>query len=129
MSLLDDLRDYLTAGLPSGTTVDVNFLPDSPDQIVVASQSGGTDLQFDGAAITAKVHLRSRGSPDDDPGAELLALAAHDVLLKATGSFTMGSTYVIYAQPTAGPPSYLERDANQRTVYLAEYEFCVGASS
>ncbi len=123
---LGDLQAWLSAELvTAGYTapVQINRLPDDPDEVVVVQQGTGTALLVDGAFEGTAVHVRSRGTSDEE--AEALAKAVHAVLVSAAQSFAMGTTYVLYVEPSHGPPAYLDRDVSNRSVYAGEYEFVV----
>lgn len=131
MSFLADLTSWIAAGLGTDgppvslAGVGANFLPDTPDEIVVVSSAGGSAPVIDGAFEPCLIHIRSRSTSDVD--AEELAHSVHTLFTSLTGSFTMGSTYVLYAEPTRGRPAFFERDASLRTVYIGEYELTVPA--
>lgn len=127
MSLLDDLGAWATAdaSLPTGTTVQLNRMQDAPDAVIVFNLApSGTDLQFEGAFIGTKVHVRSRGATD--AAAEEILLAFHSLVAAQPGTFQAGSTRVLWADCTA-LPAYIDRDEDQRSIYGAAYEFMVPA--
>lgn len=116
---LATVAEFLTA---SGITapVNINWLPATPDEIVVVTGSGGATVSIDGAFETAHVHIQCRAATD--AAAETLALQVHRVLAPLTtqGSVQMGATHVLSAAPMA-PPSFLMRDQEDRTTYLGTY--------
>lgn len=123
MSLaLADLQSWLTT-TGGFANVEINRMQEEPDaQIVVATVGGATPL-LDGAFESAHVHVRVRAATDAT--AESDALAVHAFLSAHTGSFQMGSTYVMTIEPASGPPQYFDRDVQNRTTYLGTYLFTV----
>ncbi len=121
MSLaLDDFKTWLSAGIAAAAPVDVNWLPDAPDEVVAVAKlpSSGSTL-FDGAFEVAHVQVRSRAATD--AAAETLALEVHAFISGQEGSAAMGSSYVLSIAPV-GPPAFFVRDASARTVYVATYQ-------
>lgn len=119
MLSLSDLAAYVATVVPAGTSVVINRIPDSPDQIVMVSIAhGGRGFLVDGAFQEIVVHTRSRATTDAE--AEAVAFALDHGLVDSTPS-QMGSTYVRNAYPFGGPPAYFERDQQDRTVYFCDY--------
>lgn len=123
MSLsLNDVQSFLeTADL--GCPVQLNWLPDKPDTIVVANTVGGTEPILDGAFEAQHVLIRIRSSSDAD--CETIAKAVHAFLSSAEGSFQMGSTYVMTLLPQGGVPTFAGRDDAERSLYQGTYQFTV----
>jgi hypothetical protein len=116
---LDDLKTWLLAGgIP---TVGVNWLPDTPDDIVIIQGDGGTPPIQNGAFEQGHILIRSRSATDAD--AEALAIQVHQLITGVEQSFMAGSTFVQTVQSIAGPPRYLSRDVDKRTTYAAIYAF------
>jgi len=114
---LDSVATWLTGkGI---SNVLVNWMPDTPNAVVVLSASGGAPV-MDATFDNQYVHVRCRAATDE--AAEALALSVHS-LLKLVGGITMGSTFVLQAMSATGPPAYLLRDVDQRTTYFASYSF------
>jgi hypothetical protein len=116
---LNDLISWLEETI---TTVPVmaNWMPDSPDAVVVATGGPGGPPQTDGAFEPHHIHIRCRATTD--AAAESTALAIHQLLV-ADGSTQMGGTHVVSVESAAGPPAFLFRDASARTTYIATYLF------
>jgi hypothetical protein len=119
MLKLSDLAAWIEGVVPAGTSVFINRVPDSPDQVVMASIAhGGKGFLSDGAFQEVVVHTRSRALTD--AGAEQLALTV-DAALMNTNPLQIGASYVRDAYPAGGPPVYFERDQQNRTVYFCDY--------
>jgi len=119
MLALSDLAAFLTSVVPSGFTVAVNRLPDSPDEVVAVNvMPGGRGLLVDGAFQEVMVQVRCRAATD--AAAEQASLAV-DLALVDSAPVVMGATYVTSVVPSAGPPAYFERDVENRTVYYCKY--------
>jgi len=114
-----DLQTWLNdqAGV-SGVLI--NWLPDSPDAVVVVSSAGGEPPMMEGAFEASHFLIRSRA--DTDAAAEAQAIVVHKAIAGTEGSFTAGSTYVLVAK-TFAPPRFLGKDVDQRTIYGTTYSF------
>ena len=116
---LSNLATWLTDQDVPGVGID--WMPDSPDEVVVVSNAGGLPPTLDGAVECQHVQIRCRAGID--PDAEALALQVHRLITGLTGSFTMGSTRIVTAEAVTGPPAFFGRDADQRFGYAAVYAF------
>ena len=115
MALLDDVAAFLDAqgvtGGATGWTAFKSFVPPSPDQVVVVTETGGGEPdQTDGdrfEEITFQV--RVRGAPMDYAGARA---KAREVYL-ALNDAALGADYV-YCYATQAGPAPLGYDSNDR---------------
>ena len=112
-----DLLTWLTANSIPGVLA--NWMPEAPDQVVVASASPGASPTMDGHLEANHIHVRCRGA--SDAAAETTALAVHLLICQQQGSVLMGATRVISIEPASGGPVFLMRDTSNRTTYMATY--------
>lgn len=114
---LDDVITWLAANGIEGAQA--NWLPDSPDAVVVVAAGPGSPPTGDGAFESSLLHVRCRAKADS--AAETLALSIHSLVCALDGSTQLGSTHVVSVESAAGPPMFLMRDDQQRSIYLASY--------
>jgi len=115
---LSSLATWLTGqGIAN---VCINWVPDTPDAVVVVSGGGGTAPEMDGLFEGTHIHVTTRTA--SDAAAETTALHVHALLspINVGGSLTIGETRVLGITPSA-PPTFLGRDLRNRTMYIATY--------
>ncbi len=121
---LSDLVAWITGlALPNSPTVYANWMPATPDSVIVVGLAGSGALLVDGHFEEVHIHVRVRDTTD--ALAEQTALALHAAVLGSMGTFPMGTTQVLTASPTQAPV-FLLRDVDERTTYLSAYMFTVG---
>lgn len=121
MSLVTDVKAYLVAQ-GQATNTFMGRLPDTPDSATALFQYAGRSPLFVHNLPTISIdrpalQILNRAKTYADAETRALALYA---LLAAVVNATLGSTTYQRIEPLAAP-FLLERDANDRTVFAANY--------
>lgn len=128
--ILADLTAWLaTQGIGTvGATLLENFMPPSPDSVVVLTDYGGRyqpDVRNFGAAVMVREYTRVqalvRGGPEDY---ETPRRKAQDVMLALSKvmSVTLSGTDYFTSVPLQ-TPRVIEKDGMQRYVFSVNFEF------